>query len=84
MLGYLNAPNAFNEEGYFPTGHIVEVEGDYIKIIGRESDIINVGGEKVFPVEVENVISEIPEVDGAECPLGPQLPKNLHGRTFHS
>lgn len=62
MLGYLNDKNPFDEEGYYPTGDLVEVEGEYIRIIGRETEIINVGGEKVLPLEIENLISEIPEV----------------------
>jgi acyl-coenzyme A synthetase/AMP-(fatty) acid ligase len=33
-----------------------------MKILGRESDIINIGGQKVFPTEVENIILQIPEV----------------------
>ncbi|MDA7535082.1 acyl--CoA ligase [Verrucomicrobia bacterium] len=31
-------------------------------MIGRNSDIINVGGEKVFPAEVESILMEMPEV----------------------
>jgi acyl-coenzyme A synthetase/AMP-(fatty) acid ligase len=38
------------------TGDRVEVDGDYMRILGRESDVINVGGEKVFPAEVEAVL----------------------------
>lgn len=56
MLGYLNAPSPFTEDGWFRTGDAVEVDGDYIKILGRKSELINVGGEKVYPQEVENVI----------------------------
>jgi len=63
MLGYLNAPSPFTEDGWFMTGDTVEVKGDYMKILGRKSEIINVGGEKVFPQEVENVILEIPDVE---------------------
>ena len=58
MLGYLNAPSPFTEDGWFKTGDVVEVNGDYIKILGRKSEIINVGGEKVHPQEVENVLLE--------------------------
>lgn len=53
MLGYLNADNPFDEEGWFNTGDRVEVDGDYYRILGRESEIINVAGEKVFPAEIE-------------------------------
>lgn len=63
MLGYLNAPSPFTEDGWFMTGDTVEVKGEYMKILGRKSEIINVGGEKVFPQEVENVILELPDVE---------------------
>lgn len=63
MLGYLNAPNPFTEDGWFMTGDAVEVNGDYFRILGRKSELINVGGEKVYPQEVENVILEIEGVN---------------------
>ncbi len=47
-------------DGWFITGDSVEVNGDYFKILGRKSEIINVGGEKVFPQEIENIILELP------------------------
>jgi acyl-coenzyme A synthetase/AMP-(fatty) acid ligase len=56
MLGYLNAPSNFDADGWFNTQDQVEVDGDYIRILGRVSDIINVGGQKVYPAEVEDVI----------------------------
>jgi acyl-CoA synthetase (AMP-forming)/AMP-acid ligase II len=62
MLGYLNAPSPFTEDGWFNTGDAVEVDGEYLKILGRKSEIINVGGEKVYPAEVESVIQELESV----------------------
>jgi acyl-CoA synthetase (AMP-forming)/AMP-acid ligase II len=63
MLGYLNAANPFTEDGWFPTGDLVEEDRDgYIRIIGRIKEVINVGGEKVLPSEVEAVVHEIPFV----------------------
>lgn len=62
MIGYLNAQSPFTDDGWFITGDSVEVKGEYFKILGRKSEMINVGGEKVFPQEIENVILEIPEV----------------------
>jgi acyl-CoA synthetase (AMP-forming)/AMP-acid ligase II len=56
MLGYLNAPSPFDAEGWFNTGDVVETHGEYLRILGRQSDIINVGGEKVYPAEVESVL----------------------------
>lgn len=54
MLGYLNAPDLFDAEGWLNTQDAVEVEGEYLRILGRASDLINVGGQKVYPAEVEN------------------------------
>ena len=62
MLGYLNAQSPFTEDGWFKTGDAVEVKGEYLKILGRNSEIINVGGEKVYPQEVETVILEMDNV----------------------
>lgn len=62
MLGYLNAPSPFTDDGWFDTGDSVEVDGEYIKILGRKSEMINVGGEKVFPAEVESVIQEMDNI----------------------
>jgi acyl-CoA synthetase (AMP-forming)/AMP-acid ligase II len=62
MLGYLNAPSPFTEDGWFITGDHVEVDGEYLRILGRNSEIINVGGEKVYPSEVESLIQEIENV----------------------
>ncbi len=63
MLGYLNAPSPLTEDGWFPTGDAVEVDGEYLRILGRKSEIINVGGEKVYPAEVESVLQTL---DGVE------------------
>jgi acyl-coenzyme A synthetase/AMP-(fatty) acid ligase len=38
---------------------VVEVDGEWIRFCGRETDIINVGGEKVTPSEVEQSILEL-------------------------
>ena len=62
MLGYLNAPSPFTEDGWFITGDEVETDGDYFRILGRRSELINVGGEKVYPAEVESVIQQIENV----------------------
>ena len=62
MLGYLNAPSPFSEDGWFITGDEVEVDGEYFRILGRRSELINVGGEKVYPAEVESLIQQIDNV----------------------
>ncbi|MGW6935772.1 ANL family adenylate-forming protein [Lentzea sp. NPDC054927] len=59
MLGYLNAPSPFDEEGWLDTGDAVVVAEDgTLRVLGRLSALINVGGEKVSPAEVENVLLE--------------------------
>ncbi|NOU17189.1 MAG: long-chain fatty acid--CoA ligase [Bacteroidales bacterium] len=62
MLGYLNAENPFDKDGWYNTGDRVEVDGEYYRILGRESEIINVAGEKVFPAEIENFLLTIDNV----------------------
>ena len=64
MIAYLNMPSPFDSrQGYFHTGDLVERDGEYITIFGRKTDLISVGGQKVFPAEVESVILTMPEVD---------------------
>lgn len=65
MLGYLNAPYHFDDEGFFNTQDQVEVDGEYVKILGRKTEIINVGGLKVYPSEVESALLEVSGVADA-------------------
>jgi acyl-coenzyme A synthetase/AMP-(fatty) acid ligase len=62
MLGYLNAPDRFDAEGWFCTEDAVEVDGDYLRILGRTSDLINVGGRKAYPAEIEAVLLSLSNV----------------------
>lgn len=62
ILGYLNAPSPITPDGWFMTGDAVERDGEFFRILGRKSEIINVGGEKVYPVEVESVIQAMDNV----------------------
>jgi acyl-CoA synthetase (AMP-forming)/AMP-acid ligase II len=63
MLGYLNAPNPFDTDGFFDTGDLVECDGEWLRILGRRSEVINVGGNKVFPTEVENTLLGLENVE---------------------
>lgn len=47
------------------TQDMVEVDGEYIRILGRRTEIINVGGQKVYPAEVESVLMQMPNVRDA-------------------
>ncbi|WP_010219043.1 ANL family adenylate-forming protein [Sphingomonas sp. PAMC 26621] len=63
MEGYLNAKSGFDDDGWFNTQDEVIVDGEWFKILGRVTDIINVGGQKVYPVEVENVIMGLDNIE---------------------
>jgi long-chain acyl-CoA synthetase len=59
--GYLNKPEAtqeaFDGEGWFYSGDIAYMDAEgYAYIVDRKKDMINVGGEKVFPSEVEDMM----------------------------
>ena len=62
MLGYLNAPSPFDAEGWYDTKDVVEVKDGYYKVVGRVSDVINVGGLKFMASEVERVALKYPGV----------------------
>jgi acyl-CoA synthetase (AMP-forming)/AMP-acid ligase II len=61
MLGYLNAPSPF-VDGWYNTGDIVEEQDGYIRIVGRASEVFNVGGLKILPGEVERIALTYPGV----------------------
>jgi acyl-coenzyme A synthetase/AMP-(fatty) acid ligase len=63
MLGYLNAPSPFDDQGFLDTEDMVEQDGEWIRILGRRSEIINVGGVKVFPAEVESTLLEMENIE---------------------
>jgi acyl-coenzyme A synthetase/AMP-(fatty) acid ligase len=65
ILGYLNVEDdSFTPDGWFKTGDMVEESSDgFLKIIGRTKEVINVGGLKVLPVEIESVLLEMESID---------------------
>jgi acyl-CoA synthetase (AMP-forming)/AMP-acid ligase II len=65
ILGYLNAPSPVDADGWYCTGDLVDVDGDWIRFRGRSSDQINVGGEKVSPSTVEQVLLELDFISAA-------------------
>lgn len=58
-LRYLgeNAPALRDEQGFVDTGDMIETRSDRCHFVGRRGGIINVGGAKVNPEEVEAVIN---------------------------
>ena len=68
--GYYDHDNheVFDNHGYFRTGDLVEIsgdEGEYLRIVGRCKEMINRGGFKVSPVELDGLLETIPGVTQA-------------------
>jgi acyl-CoA synthetase (AMP-forming)/AMP-acid ligase II len=67
--GYENNPEANGKaftHGWFRTGDEGYLDGDgYLRLTGRLKEIINRGGDKVSPLEVDNVLMDHPDV--AQC-----------------
>jgi len=56
----------FDSEGWLRTGDLGYLDDDgYLFLVGRSDDVINRGGEKIFPREIEDVILGVPGVLGA-------------------
>lgn len=70
MIGYLNAPSPFSADGWYDTRDVVEEDGAYLRIVGRTSDVINVGGQKILPEEIERVALLHPAVALAKASGG--------------
>lgn len=82
MSGYWNRPEQTAQTlrgGWLLTGDMIYIgpEG-YVYMLGRADDIINVGGEKVSPLEVENAAGEYPDVAECAC-LGVPDPDGVLG-----
>ncbi|RDI85280.1 hypothetical protein Vi05172_g4594 [Venturia inaequalis] len=68
--GYLNNPSAnkssFTKGGFFRTGDQGKKDEDgYVFITGRIKELINKGGEKISPIELDNVVAQHPAVSEA-------------------
>jgi len=57
-----DAPALLDADGFVDTGDMVELRGDRYHFVGRKGGIINVGGQKVHPEEVEAAINRHPAV----------------------
>lgn len=67
FLGYLYSDSESTaDDEWFRTGDIVESSGDgFIRIRGRVQEVINVGGQKILPVELETMLLQSPMI--ADC-----------------
>ena len=67
MVGYLNADSPFYDNGWYNTKDIVEESEGHLKITGRISELINVGGLKFMVSEVENAALQFEGVEFAKA-----------------
>jgi acyl-CoA synthetase (AMP-forming)/AMP-acid ligase II len=71
MLGYLDNPaltEASFDGGYFKTGDLARLTADgAVALIGRAKDIISRGGNKIAPLEIDNLLAEHPDIAAALC-----------------
>mmetsp|Transcript_48439 Transcript_48439/g.80516 ORF Transcript_48439/g.80516 Transcript_48439/m.80516 type:complete len:1128 (+) Transcript_48439:91-3474(+) len=86
MTGYRNNPDAnksnFTKNGWFRTGDqgYMDEDGD-VFLTGRLKELINRGGEKISPLEVDSVLLEEPAVSEAVC-FG--VPDTKYGEEIHA
>ena len=67
MIGYLDPPEGefdLDEEGWFHTGDLMEIDADgHLRLIDRKKEIYkNVQGETIAPQRVENLFRELESV----------------------
>jgi long-chain acyl-CoA synthetase len=68
MRGYHNRPEetaaVLNDGGWFATGDIGVLDADgFLSITGRKKEMMIVGGENVFPIEIEEALRGHPQVE---------------------
>ena len=85
MIGYLDnsAANARSfTNGFLRTGDIGRLDGEsHLFLLGRLKELINRGGEKISPVEIDYVLLEVPGVAQA---VSFGVPDAIYGETVHA
>ncbi len=83
MAGYWNRPELTAQtlvDGWLLTGDMAYIDEDnYIYMLGRADDIINVGGEKISPIEVEETAGQYDSVRECAC-IGVEDPDGILGQ----
>ena len=84
MLGYLDMPKLTDEticDGWVKTGDIAQINNNgTVTLRGRIKDLINRGGNKVAPIEVESVFSDHPAISAV---LVTGVPDLKFGEAIH-
>jgi acyl-CoA synthetase (AMP-forming)/AMP-acid ligase II len=78
LKGYWQNPNEtkkqLEEKGWLHTGDLISIDQDgFIRILGRIKDLINRGGLKIFPTEIETLILQYPKI-AQVCVVGTPNP----------
>lgn len=84
--GYLNNPKAnaeaFTSDGFFRTGDQGKKDKDgYVILTGRIKELINRGGEKISPLELDAVLLSHPSVSEA---VSFGVPSEMYGQEVHA
>jgi acyl-CoA synthetase (AMP-forming)/AMP-acid ligase II len=84
MLGYLDDPAltaAAFADSYVRTGDLAKiVENGCAQLVGRSKEIVSRGGNKIAPLEIENLFAQHPQVAAA---LAFGMPDERLGETLH-
>ncbi|RHZ72574.1 hypothetical protein Glove_242g78 [Diversispora epigaea] len=85
-LGYLNNPSAntssFTNDGWFRTGDQGKFDDEgYLFLTGRIKELINRGGEKISPLEIDSVLLSHPIVSEA---VSFAVPDEIYGQEVHA
>jgi acyl-CoA synthetase (AMP-forming)/AMP-acid ligase II len=85
MLGYLNdeaLTKASFQDGFFKTGDLARMRPDgRLELVGRSKEIISRGGNKIAPLELDNLLATHPDVAAALCA---GVPDERLGESIHA
>lgn len=78
-IGYLQDDRMTDErfvDGWFRTGDLAKADAEgYLEIVGRADDMINIGGKKLYPLEIEEWLQDaFPDID---CAVGAEASEHL-------
>jgi acyl-CoA synthetase (AMP-forming)/AMP-acid ligase II len=72
--GYYNRPDLTAQvmtEGWYRTGDLGFFHGEELFVVGRKKDLLIVGGENIYPQDVEEIVSRHPAIhDGRAVTVG--------------
>lgn len=61
--GYTSGDQKVSKDGYMPIGDLGHLDDEgYLFVESRSDDMVVIGGENVYPIEIENLIEALPEV----------------------